>query len=254
MIRIITFFVLISNLLFSQTELQKAISSTLSIHKHSNSFEYLYFTIELNPNFYDDELVDVYYSITYNEIGTQYPVEWVYRYDGHLINISKKIVNQEIKGPFGGLREVRYQFSLELIDDYSSPYGKAVKILIFSSNPQKDAEYFNSYYDSPYIVTATYYDYSIGNTILDVYSHLSTLYTIYNISKSSNPTMAIVTSAIEYIILISIKNYINNQPIIVDIKNTKTGEQKTITRYNLDEFTFDFPGDERKIAIRFISN
>ena len=249
--KLLLLFIILTNNIYCQDDFQKAFEKTLVVENYSNTIDYLYFSIETEPVFFGNELVDVFYSIKYDEIGTNFPVMWVNKYDGHLINVPDKSASTQLKGPFGGLREIKYQFLFELIDYDKSPYKKAVKILIFSSNPSRDAEYFNSYYTSPYVVTATYYDYSIGNTLLDIYSNLSTLYTAYNISKSSNPTTLIVTSVIENIILISVKNYMNNQPIYIEIKNMNTGEIEKIVHNNLNDFIYQFPGDSRRIIIKF---
>lgn len=232
------------------------IEKSLEINQNRNQFNYLHFTFNFIPEFYEDILTDLRYEIVYNEVGTNYQKMWVNRNDGHLINLSGLGVDYQWKGPFNGLRSVRYKFRFELTHDVVSETGRAVYLSIFSTHPEIDANYFKSYYSSPFSVNAYYYDYSGLKVFLNTYNHISTIYAAYRVTRVPHPLTVIVTSALENIFILAIDSYVSKVksiPIKIDIKCNVCGEKYSIERDTFDAFVFQCHTDgcHNTATIRF---
>lgn len=234
---VIFLLIIFNRLLLSQTEFNLAATKTLKIDSTSYKINYLHFTISYEPILQQSNLTDIYYKINYHEIGTNLEKEWVNMYDGHLINLIG--LDSQWKGPFTGLRSVRYKFYLELINDKSSETGKSILINILSTHPDIDAKYYNSFYKSPFVVTAHYYDTQGVKIVLTTYSILSTLRSGYKIIKGiGGPATLILTVVVEFIAGYAFETYSKSLPIEFSIKCNVCDVEYQLTRYNYNDFTF----------------
>lgn len=261
-IRLIKILILIQIILlfgyvcYAAEEFRTAIEKSLKINQNRGQFTYLHFTFNFIPEFYDNILTDLRYEILYNEVGTNYQKTWVDRTDGHLININGLGVNDQWKGPFAGLRPLRYKFRFELADDIDSTTGKAIFFQIFSTNPEIDARYFNSFYNSPFTVKAFYYDFSGVRVTLNSYSHLSTIYAVYKITQVSNPLTIATTAILENILIFVVDSHLEDlesKPITIDLTCNACGAKYSLKKNNLNDFTYSCKTREcqRSVVIKF---
>lgn len=237
--KILTIFIilLIANIIFANQEFKTAARKTLVIDNTKGQIKYLYFTFTFMPKFYNEIFTDLYYEIEYEEIGTNHKYVWVNLYDGHLINLPES--SYEWKGPFTGVRSIQYKFFFKLFNNPESLTEKSLAIHIFSTNPELDASYYNSFYEDPFSVIAYYYDLSTFKTVLKSYSCLSTIYAIYKVTSITtvNPPAFIARKIGENVAIYAIERVLDSIPITFEIICNSCGKKYTETK-NVD-FVFE---------------
>lgn len=237
--KILTIFIilLIANLIFANQEFKTAARKTLVIDNTKGQIKCLYFIFTFIPKFYNEIFTDLYYEIEYKEKGMEHKYVWVNLYDGHLINLPES--SYEWKGPFTGVRSIQYKFLFKLINNPKNPTEKSLDIHIFSTNPELDANYYNSFYEDPFSVTAYYYDLSTFKTLLKSYSCLSIISMIYKVTSKTivNPPAFIARTIGENVAIYAIERVLDSIPITFEIICNSCGKKYTETK-NVD-FVFE---------------
>ncbi|MFC1583793.1 hypothetical protein ACFL4U_03815 [Candidatus Neomarinimicrobiota bacterium] len=213
--------------------------------------EFLHFSFNLEPRFFEGELTDIFYTINYHEIGSGLSKQWIKKFDGHLIDSGNLSMRSQWKGPFGGIRDVKYKFYLELVEDPSSPTDRSVYISIFSTDPESDAEYYNSFYEKPFEVMAYYYNTEEAKVVLNSYSILSTIRAIYQIGTSLNPTVKIVTAIGGAAVTYAVDTYISNLPANIEIRCGNCDTRRTIRMDGARNFDYVCDQCGRRARITF---
>jgi len=221
--------ILISGILLSAQELRPSFDGMIKIDQDNKIIRHLHFTLTIKPIVDLSQLTDLFYSVDYNEAGTNRVYEWVRIYDGHLINVPELGLHRQWKGPFSGIRQIRYQFYFELIDDGESDFKKSLLIRIFSTHPELDAEYFRQIDKSPFDVTAYYYDTKLIKRALQIYKVISNIKSgfklisgIAHFGESANPVVGITAEigmfVFEYLIVSEIEKRLDNPSIEIHLK------------------------------------
>lgn len=226
LLSIVGIFIIIST--FSQEQFKFAFQDIISIDTSKNEIDFLHFKIYSYPEYYINEnlLTDVYYSVSYKEFGTPEKHIWIKLFDGHVINDLNSEYNKQWKGPFPGNRDISYKFLFEIIKK-SNNINK-FRATIFSTNPVLDSKYCNVSYHSPFEITAYYYNTNGIKTVLDIYSSVSTVNTLYSIPKVANVGVAIASIVIETLVIYAIKTYLDQLPIYLEIKCNVCGHSERI--------------------------
>lgn len=252
------FFVLISNICYSQNSFEKAYNKLVSVNKQTNEVEYLHFKIQTIPEYYQSNsksiLTDVYYSIKYREFGTSDNITWVKIYDGHLVNDLAKKYTQQWKGPYPGNRGISYKFFFELLSD-SNQQSDKLNITIFSTNPELDFKYCNISNNLPFQVSAVYYNTENIKTALHLFSGTSVIHTVFELIESSNVATAIGTAIIDEVAINVVKEELKNLPIFITLKCNVCGKSETLKINDINYsgiFTCKTPGCHNTARIRLV--
>lgn len=217
--------------IYSQSQYSKATEKVLDINVGENFFEYLHFRFTIIPDYFGEDLTDIYYSIKYSEIGTNLNTNWVKLVDGHLINVEDR--RFQWNGPFWGIRGITYKFSVELIKYNKFLKRAKVRINIYSSNPEADEYYYSTFNKSPFIVNAKYY-HKKNAKLIHTFTGISTINSIYKIYKGINPTATIVGATVELVSAYVVDSFMKSKPINITIKCNSCG------------YTESFPQNDRK--------
>jgi hypothetical protein len=236
----------------TQTSFEVASKENFSVESETKTVKYLHFTITFEPIYRSGLLTDVYYRIDYHDIHSDFSRMWVELYDGHLINLRKLDCNKQWKGPFLGLNGVRYRFYLELVNDQ-------VRVMIYSTDPDQDAKYYNSFFTEPFSVTAYCKNFTVGKKVIKILSWLSTIHSgfrvVTTVVKGANPTVLLVSSLAQEIggqaVRYLIESHVSNLPIRVRITcNSCRFESDTVVD-SLVEFQYSCPGCGQSAIIGF---
>ena len=250
---------LLFNILYASNQFDVAIKKTLQIDKYNNVVKFHHFRFDFKPEFHTNTIVDVHYEITYQVVSKNYKKIWVDLHEGHLVNVSDKLFNTQLKGPFTGIDAVRYKFHFTLKDDSSSPYNKSIKIVVFSSSPKSDAQYYNTNFDQPFKVTAYYKNISTLKNTLEVYSLISNVYTGFKIIRGTigtvNPPVLMITAGqyvAEAVVIYAIEKHLENLPIRIHLECNHCGDKNVVIKHKFYDFIYKCSECGRKAKIQFL--